>query len=379
MPRLQFRNFSDLAFIQAIDKPRFLGPLLAGHKAYFDRQKLDVTALTNDDGCDRRLLTVFTQPDEEMPSDLLEALYVLDDLADESGHDRLLDEADRQGININGLGDDLTPGEFAIAVRDAHPGLVRVCHEKTIFRKIKNYQEYQSLDGRVLSLAALKAKRVELEDALAPWFEARNRSRACEIYVYEEKGEVKLQITHGRPVRTEGSIDKKLQRSRVAYRPQKHDSVIYDKATRVLKINAQTVGEKDLYRQKIGDVLFGDPNYFPEGDLYTLDPLRKGTASLATVDGVQSVRLTEVWIQLDDEQRFVQISRAYSLIKSIEDHGKPNLAEGKITRASFLIKYTSGGRPRKLEIRPSNVAIFDRDRDGVAAEAFMRANGFLKV
>jgi len=379
MPQHRFKNFSDLAFIQSIDKPKFLGPMLAKHKTYFDRQKLDVTKLTNDDACDRRLLAVFTKPDEDMPPDLLEKLYVLDDLADESGHDRILNEAERQGMPINGLGDDLTPGEFAIAVHKKHPALIRVCHDKTLYRKIKNYQEYQSKDGKRLSLKSAKAKAKALEAELAPRFESMNRSRACEIYVYEEKGEIKFQITHGRTFRTDGTIDKKLKRSRVAYRPQKHDSVIYDKSTGVLKVNAQTLAEKDLYREKIGKVLFGDANYFPEGDLYTLKPLRRGSAALAIVQGIESVRLTEVWIQLDDDQRFVQISRAYSLIKAIEDHNKPNLAEGKIVRASFLIKYSSGGRPRKLELRPPNVAIYDRDRDGEPAEAFMSENGYLKV
>ncbi|HHH31508.1 MAG TPA: hypothetical protein ENK57_24610 [Polyangiaceae bacterium] len=379
MAQLRFKNFSDLSFIQSIDKPKFLGPLLGEHKDYFERQKLDVTTLTNDDACDRRLLSVFTKPDEKMPPALLETLFALDDLADESGHDRILAEADRQGVDINGLGHDLTPGEFAIAVRGAHPALVRVCHEKTFFRKIKNYQEYQSKNGKKLTLAAVKKKLATLENTLAPWFESKNRSRACEIYAYAEGGDIKFQITHGRPVRTDGSIEKTLQRSRVVYRPQKHDSVIYDKATGVLKINAQTMGEKDLYRETIGAVLFGDADNFPAGDLYTLAPLSKGKAALATVDGVESVRLTEVWIQLDDNQRFVQISRAYNLIESIEEHGKPNLAEGNVVRASFLIKYSSGGRARKLEIRPTNVAIYDRDRDGEPAEAFMRANGFLKV
>lgn len=47
-------------------------------------------------------------------------------------------------------------------------------------------------------------------------------------------------------------------------------------------------------------------------------------------------------------------------------------------RASFLIKYRSG-RPRKLELRPPNVAIYDRARDGDAAEAFMYANGLCKL
>jgi hypothetical protein len=378
MPRLRFKNFSDLAFIQGIDKPRFLGPLLSPHKDYFDRQKLDITKLTNDDGCDRRLLAVFTKPDEEMPADLLELLYVLDDLADEAGHDRILAQAERQGIRLDGLGNDMTAGEFAIAVQGKHPRLIRVCHERTHFRKIKNYQEYQSRDGNRLMLKTAQAKQADLEAALAPWFDSKDRGRVCEIYCYGERGEIRFQLTHGRLYSTYGSYDKKLKRSRVAFRGQKHDSVIYDTRTGVLKVNAQTVGEKEEYRKAFGNVLFGAPDYFPAGDLYTLEPLRRGKDALQLVDGVREVRLTEVWIQLDDDQGFVQISKGHSLIASMEKHGKPQLDEGTIVRASFLIRYASGGRPRKLEVRPSNVAIYDRDRDGDPAEAFMRKNKYLK-
>jgi hypothetical protein len=377
MPRLKFKNFSDLGFIQGIDKPRHFGPLLAGHKDFFERQGIDVTKLRNDDATDRRLLRVFTQPDEDMPADLLEALYVLDDLSDEVGHDRILDEAKRQGISLNG--NDLTPGEFAIVVHCGHPGLVSLCHEKTIYQKIKNYQEYQAKTAGKLTLAAAKQKRKQLEEALGPWFESKNRSRACEIYPYEEGGEIKFLITHGRPLRTEGSIDKKLKRSRVAYRPQKHDSVIYDNRVDVLRINAQTLGEKELYRGTFGKILFGDPDHFPAGDIYTLAPLKKGANGLRLAAGILSVRLTEVWTEIDNHQRFVQISKAYNLMDSITRYGRPNLGEGRLVRASFLIKYSSGGRPRKLELRPPNVAIYDRDRDGDPAEAFMRVNGYLKI
>ena len=379
MPRLQFRNFSDLGFIQSVDKPRYLGPLLADHKDYFTRQGLNVARLTNDDGCDRKLLAAFTQADEDMPPALLETLYELDDLSDESGHDRILEEADRIGIKLNGVYEDLNPGEFAIAVFRDHAHLVHFCHQKTLYRKIKNYQEYQSKDGKTLSLKKAKAHRVDLENELAPWFEAKNRSRACEIHVYEEKGEIKFQITHGRPYRTDGTIDKTLHRSRVAYRPQKHDSVIFDNRMRVLKVNAQTAAEKELYREKFGKVLFSDAQYFPEGDIYTLEPLRNGRAAIKLVPGVESVRLSEVWITIDDDQRFTQISRGHNLFEAIAKYGKPNLQEGRIVRAAFLIKYSHGGRPRKLELRPPNVAILDRDRDGAVAEAFMAANDLLKV
>lgn len=377
MPRLKFKNFSDLAFIQGIDKPRRLAPLLARHEEYFARQGIDVTKLTNADATDRRLLRVLTQPDEEMPADLLEALYVLDDLADESGHDRILDEAKRQGVSLDGS--DLTPGEFAIVVYSDHPGLVRICHEKTIYKKIRNYQEFQARKSKLLTLQAVRKKCRELEEALAPWFESKNRSRACEIYAYEEGEEIKFLITHGRPLRTEGSIDKRLRRSRVAYRPQKHDSVIYDNRLHVLRINAQTYGEKDQYRESFGRILFGDASHFPGEDIYTLLPLRRGGDALKLAAGIESVRLTEVWIEIDDDQRFIQISKAYSLIESVRRYGRPNLQEGRIVRASFLIKYSSGGRPRKLELRPPNIAVYDRERDGEAAEAFMRANRYFKV
>jgi hypothetical protein len=107
--------------------------------------------------------------------------------------------------------------------------------------------------------------------------------------------------------------------------------------------------------------------------------LRRRQIALAIVDGVWNARFSEVWIVVDDDQRFIQISRAYDLIATIARHGEPNLAKGQLVRACFLLKYASGGRARKLELRPPNVAIYDRDRDGAAAEAFLRANRFLIV
>ena len=147
----------------------------------------------------------------------------------------------------------------------------------------------------------------------------------------------------------------------------------------MLKLNAQTAAEKDLYRKSIGKILFDDADYFPAGDIYTLAPLRKAKPTLALVAGVKSARMTEVWIQVNDEHGFVQTSRGHNLLAVAERHGTPNFAQGNIIRASFLIEYSNGGRPRKLELRPTNVAIYDRARDGEPAEAFMHANGFSKL
>lgn len=376
MPRLHFKRFSDQSFLQALDKPRWLRPLLEDHADYFGRHGINVRQLKNDAATGRKLLDVFTAIDEEIPPDLLEALYILDDLSDEAGHDRILEEAEWLGIDLGKVGQDLNVSEFAIGVYLEQPGIIRSCHERTLHRKIKNYEEYQSQGNGRLTLGVVRKKRGQLENQLGAWFESKNRSKACEIHVYEEDGDLKFQITHGRPMLTEGSINKKLALSRVAYRPQKHDSVVYDKAAGVLKVNAQTHGEKQIYRSTFGEVLFGDADFFPGERLYTLEPLQAENISLATPAGVSAARLAEVWIRLDDAQQVVQITRARDLLECVNRTGRPVLSEGTLLRAAFLVTYASGGRARKLEIRPPNVAIYDRERDAAPAVAFIRANGF---
>ena len=58
MPRFRFKNFSDLGFLQGVDKPRFLKPLLRPYREYFSGDGLDVLRLRNDDATDRKLLEV---------------------------------------------------------------------------------------------------------------------------------------------------------------------------------------------------------------------------------------------------------------------------------------------------------------------------------
>ncbi len=379
MARLRFKRFSDLAFLQSIDKPRYLAPLLAPFTEYFMRQGLDFSHLANDDATDRKLLEVFTRPDEDMPGDLLELLYVLDDLADDSGQDRILNEVVQCGEAIDGLDGEMTCGEYAIAVYRAKPGLIQACHEKTVHRKIKNYAEFQSASNARLTLDPARRGKTALEQALAAWFDDRNRGMVCEIYPYQEGSEIRFIVTHGQTYRSEGSIDKNLRKSRVAYRPQKHDSIIYDTQTGILKLNAQSLLEKEEYRKQFGRVYFNDPEHFPAGDIYTLKPMQAAHFELSLPHGITSAQLCEVWIQIDDDQHVTQITKGYDLLRSARARAFPNLAAGAIVRAAFRVKYRSGGKARRLDVRPPNVAIYDRDRDGAAAEDFLRANRLIKI
>lgn len=377
MPQHQFRLFSNLSFLQSLDKVRSLAPFLAEYRSYFMRQDLDVDALTNDDACARRLLEVFTRPDERMPGDLLRDLYMLDEIADENGCQRMLEEAERLKIKLEAIPGDMSPGDVAVVLLRNEPRLVRICHEKTIARRVKRYYEYRPLDERRFRLADLETATEASKAILGPWFEQRKRTRTCEIFVYQDDDEVRILITHGGLFRADGNVTDSLGLSRLPWRPQKHDSIIYDTTTGVLKVHAQYEPERQVYRATLGKTLASDSGFFIAGPCYRLEPLRSNGGILALADGVDGARLTEVVVETDSTECRQAQFKGDDLTQMVAGYGDISLPAGEIIRACFAISYTAGGRARKLEVRLPNVADHDRDRDGVANDGFIRANGFV--
>jgi len=378
MGTIRFKNFADLSFLQQVDKPRFLVPLLTPYAAYFRRCGLDVAGLRNSDEHDRQLLDVFVARGGEMPVELLETLYVLDDLADEAGHDLILAELESQEIQLRGiLGEELSPGEFAIAIHCKYPQLVRTAHSNMTPRQIRIYEEYQAKTDAQMTLSDATAKLEDLEKLLGSWFESKNRSQACKIVVTEDRDDLWFEITHGRPFRMVGTINQTREPSSIGYRPQQHDSVIFEARGRLLKVDAQTAGERDAYRRALGTAFFEDEDHFPVGDIYSLELLRLSNLTLATVAGVERARLTELKMELQDAHGVVQVLQGHDLLNRSGPSETARRARGKMIGATFHVTYASGGPPRKLEIRPPNVAIYDRARDEEATEAFLIANRFL--
>jgi len=374
----RFRNFSDLSFLQQVDKPRFLVPLLMPYAAYFRSRDVEVADLRNSDEHDRQLLTIFGTADGDMPGELLETLHRLDDLSDEAGHDKLLAEVERNEIVLRGgLGDELSPGELAIALHCRYPQLVRDAHDRTPHSKLRLYEEYQAKTTKLITLSDVTAKLAALENLLGYWFEAKNRTPACKIAVYQEHDALRFEIMHGRPFRMIGVIGADLEPARIGYRAQQHDSVIFDTRDCLLQVSATTEAERDLYRQAFGMAFFDDDDHFPVGDIYNLELLKLSHLTLATVAGVECVRLTELRTRSDDAFAMVQVSQGHDLLAAGGPCDTARRARGTIIGASFHLTYDSGGPPRKLEIRPPNVALYDRARDGVATEAFLLANRFL--
>jgi hypothetical protein len=222
----------------------------------------------------------------------------------------------------------------------------------------------------------VRAAAEACKGALGPWFAQRKRTRKCDTFVYQEDDEIRILITHGGLFRSDGNITKGLKLSRLGWRPQKHDSIIYDTGTGVLKVHAQYPPERQIYREVFGHALVSNADYFISSSCYTLEPLRSNSGVLVLADGVERARLTEVVVETGATDCSQIRYNGNDLTAIVAGRGTLPFPAGDIVLGCFALKYTSGGRARKLEMRLPNVADYDRVRDGPPTEAFIRANGF---
>jgi len=363
----------------SVTRPRILHPILSKHKDFFLKHDLDIDQLSDDYKSMEKVISILKKTGNEIPTELLETLSIIHDFSDETSHDRLIEQAEKQGKPFSSHEGNISPTDFAILAYCENPHLMYLCRESAVDKKIKNYHEFQSQEKRHLNYEHARKSLTNLEKMLAFWFESKHRGAACSIYLFYDEHKIEFRIAHGRLIRTDVSVDHSIEGSPIAYRPLTIDSVIFDNLTSILKVNAYTSPEKELYRKVFGGVLFGDEDFFKANEIYTLEPIRQGKSAFRLVPGIEEVFLREVSLRFDDEQNSKVQYSADDLFESMEHSRRIDISEGHIVRAVFHIKFSSGGKARKLEIRIPNIASYDRERDGEVTEKFIRQNGLIRA
>jgi hypothetical protein len=156
--------------------------------------------------------------------------------------------------------------------------------------------------------------------------------------------------------------------------------VVYDANRDELGINASGKKEKALYCELFGDHLFKNLKYFPGDNKYTLDPLKQdGPAALvcSDVDGLEKVTLVELWFFHGGEHGDVEIRKAVDIFAAMAARGRSISPMARLTRAIFLVKFANAPRPRRVTIRPRNIAQYTRDEDSELVERWLEKRGFM--
>lgn len=371
---LHFSSPPTLQSIAPVRLLRFLDPF----REFFSARGCDLPPIGSHDDLDYAgLVQVFMSPDEATPPQLVDALYLVDEMSTPEDMNDLLEAAEHLPLDPD---TDHSPADVAVQVWLLDSRILERKHAEKFLIRPKSFEYFQSErdeppEFTMPSPATLSNLECELDD----WFERKKRGRNSRVFVYEQGNDIAFLVRHGEPYKREESQDG-ADVSSVCYRPIKYDVVVYDQRLGELRINAQLVGEKKLYCEQFGKHFFNDEDCFPGKDKYTLEPLREyGADSLACgdIEGIESILLVEVGFFWGGAYRANDVKKADDVFADLAQRQRQLPEGGRIFKAVFKVKFADSNTPRSVTIKPSNVANYTRDSDAALIEQWLELRGFI--
>lgn len=379
MPRHAFSQYNNPSAFACVPKElfrRLLDPYAAACVAH----GLDPATLDDDPPSNDRLWTLFSEHTRELPPPLLTAMCRIDDLADEAGQERLIDAAMTRGVQLAIELTNQHARRLAIMMFLDYPELFDVAHGKRVVETTKAFRLFGSTTPR-------QAKMPERDplDSLAVRLSGRFKTlgfgRHSRIRPYEEPDQLCFVVSHGRYLNRVEAVEESANdahESVASFRPQKHDLVVYDNRRLCLMVHAGDPRTVALYRETFAELLLGRGDALDRERMVTGEPLvRRRAAALRAVPGMSRVRLAEVLLEVEAPKPYRVHFRGEDVFSAIDDLDTDVLDRSEVQYAKFRAWYTSGGKPRVIELRPESRVEFDPRKDADVTRAFLDSNGFL--
>ncbi|MEN8740801.1 MAG: hypothetical protein ABF308_13635 [Phaeobacter gallaeciensis] len=351
---------------------------LAPYQSYLAARGFTLPADPALDFPHEELAKLLMQYDDNIPPDLVNGLYYIDEVASNETLEDMMERANDAGISVSVNGKS-TSADVATQIWNAKPDLLIERAVRSLAFQKSSFMYFVGKMGRKRKLPATPDPQLrQIETLMDPWFESKQRGKGARVFAFPRTEKVWLLIRHGMPMIREGKHEDDGSSGVAFYRPQKHDVVIYDADQDVLAVNADTKGARTLYRETIGLVLFGDKGYFGEGEIFTLAPIRDdGVDCLVSgdIDGIDRVRLREVVRVLPGRIPITEITRASDIFEALGDPAEAKLKYGAIVAAKFGVLFR-GARQERVVSVSNGSARYDRDTDAPAVEAWLGARGF---
>ncbi|MCW5775346.1 MAG: hypothetical protein KIS87_02725 [Phycisphaeraceae bacterium] len=358
----RLRRFSSPAVLRQIE-PALLVRFLAGHASTWPAlAEILAASPVNID----RLAALLMDPGDDAPDPLLDALFFVDELSAPEMYEDLLDEARRSDIQ---LGDaPVSPADLAVRIWLDDPEVLQRYHAERYLVRTKKFEHFPSVSARPPVIRGVQDVIIQgLQDDLDAFFETRKKGRGTRVFPFVKEEAVWFLVRHGEKLRREGTIENG-ESSSVFYRPEKYDIVIFDRGLGELAVHADAKGETAQYCRAFGKRLFNDELLFSTEvrGRFTLAPIvERGPDCLvcSDVDGLESVRLTELRWRHDSQRYHVEIHQSDDVFAALEEAHRSIPASATLLKAVFKMKFRHAERERSVAIKPPNAAVFDRESD----------------
>ena len=381
---LRLKRFTNVAILKRIDFALLVEFFESDDRfrAFLVQRGLIWTADT--DAFDySKLASILMSPGLDTPDDLLDALYFVDGMADPECYDRILEECQEKDIPV---GETPSPEDLVLRAWLADRNILERVHAEQHRVRPKKFESFFAGRGDLPDLthpsdAVLSALEADLNE----WYDFRKKGRGARVFPFVREDGVWFLVRHGQRMKREGVMEADGESGSRFYRPEKFDVLIYYPDKGELAIYTETKGELQAYCRYLGKHLFGDINFFRfEAPVakYTLQPLierGRGVLVCSDVEGIKSIRLYELHILHDSEQKDIEVRKADDAFRALEDSGRSLQTEDasiKLIKAKFEVTF-DGDKERSVVIEPPNTASFDREADNAVIHEWLLLREFI--
>lgn len=383
MATFKLRRFKNPDALKAI-APHRLIQFFSSYSSYLHRRGLNLT--TADDIDYVRLVEVLMVPDEDVPQEMVEALYFVHEMAEPNAMESILAAARERKIQLD-LDAEPTAADVAVAMWLANPELLRDLEAECSVGRTRSFEFFSGAEGRRRDFPKFDDQlRRNIADRLDAWFVEHRRGDGSSVLVYPHRTDkLILLIRHGATMWRQGTIQR--GKSGIAYfRPEVHDALVYDASNDVLGLRtAMTKGESNLYRRTFGEFLFGSSAYFSQRFELTLEPLKELGPEILACDDVPEIKgvtLVEVKRNFGGETKHRATDHSTDLFKTFGTDWAKRLRVGRLVSATFEVTLGEGRatRKRKVAINPANVTKYERDDDDTEIiETWLKQRGLMPL
>ena len=367
---MQFRTFSNPRFLEQIGRGT-LALLLAQFAPEFAHQGVALPAESLDD--EAYYQQVARLP--EAPERLMEALHGIEVMATERGRERLSQAIQASRLEVERRGE-ATHAEFATQVLLVQPELFAQQQEAARITGLTSFEYYGSVTPEDRSAtftppaeATLQRMRADIDSWLAAHRDSEERVTDMEVFPHD--GEWVFFIRRGDACRRLPVVEGQRVMMR-QFRPARDLVAAYCPQRDELRLHGRSAREKQLIREVFGWRLFGDLRRFESRRAFTLEPLRAlGPDALEAPvgSGIERVELRGLEVHREEEVQRVEKTDEHGAMVTVPD-------EGRLMRASFLIRFRGQRRARPVHLYAGNQLRMSRHCDATAVHRWLTERGF---
>jgi len=375
------KNLVRLSLLERVT-PELLVRFLRPFEDYLVGRGVPLDGIEHNHAWAGELHQVLCAVDQAMPGQLQQAFLDVADLASEQGHEAALNLAGERQLNLFSTSGDVSAEDLAFRLYLEHSDVFAASHARVQSQEARRFVDFHPIEQKPLLDAEKQPKRVLLMEQLRRWFASRNRSEYVDVRVSETSDEVCFVIIHGQPPRSLSVITSAFSRDRMSLVPDKQDTVVFDKQSGRLSVNAQYAAEHDFYRQAIGKVFFGKDHHFEPHAVIDCSVLLDDPVAALSAEGLPGIRmvvLREVVLEAVDSPRDKLTWQANDLGDVFVADGPDLLKrDRKVRKAKLAIFPVHEQRPKLVEIAPPNKLTYDRRTYDAVVREFLFARGFLR-